>query len=154
MNDERPLVPIAGIDEPVPDDAALTETRTKRVAAMAIAGGTKGAIAKSLGLSVYAVGKIFKSEEFKSLVETTGDDAISTSKAMVRTEIARLGRKAVLVIEKNLDKHNLEAAKAVLRALGLDGADKDGADKGAFTLILANKQEPKSIVVVEKDDDE
>ena len=132
----------------------LNETVIKKAAAMAAAGVTKAEIGRQLGLSQYWRTKLYKDELFKKTVAEIGEDAVSSAKAFTRGELSRLAKKAVTAIEKNLDKHSLEAAKTVLRALGLEQAKEDDNKQGGFTLVLANQKQPQPAIVVKKENDE
>lgn len=137
-------------------DEVITEARLKKAAAMAVGGAEKGDVRKALGLTYYAVNKLYNDEQFKKLVAELGDDAIVVAKQTTRNKIAKLAAKAVVALEKNLDKHNLEAVKVVLRSMGIE-QQKEGDDKASgLTVVLATqpKPEPKTIEVVDRREDE
>lgn len=134
-------------------EEVMSEATIKRAAALGASGATKYAIAKALNISAYYAGKIMRDEQYKKLVEEIGDDAVANAKAKTRADLARLARKAVTAIEKNLDKHNLNAAITVLRSLGLETAKDGDGEKNSFTLVLAGqKPEPQTIVVKQKEE--
>lgn len=139
---------------PVGPEETMSEAIIKRAAALGASGATKYAIAKSLKISNYYAGKIMRDELYKKFVEEIGNDAVANAKASTKADMARLARKAVTAIEKNLDKHNLQAAITVLRSLGLETA-KDGDEKqGGFTLVLAGQKPEPQTVVVKREGDE
>jgi Asp-tRNA(Asn)/Glu-tRNA(Gln) amidotransferase B subunit len=140
-------VPPPGVEE------IMTDAFIKKAAALAASGVTaKQTLAKQLKVSTYFAGKIMRDERFKQLVEEIADDAVANAKAVTRNDLARLSKKAVLALEKNLDKHNLQAAIVVLRSLGLETGTKDEGKAGGFTLVLAGQNTPqpaKTVVVKE-----
>ena len=61
--------------------------------------------------------------------------------------------KAMVALEKNLDKHSLEAVKVYLRAIGMEHEPEANKDAGGFTLVLANqKPDPQTVQVVKEDE--
>jgi|SRR6185437_7461497 len=144
---------IEEIDEVQPEgpDEVMSEATIKRAAALGASGATKYAIAKSLNISNYYAGKIMRDELYKRIVAEIGDDAIDNAKAKTRADLARLAKKAVTAIEKQLDKYNLNAAITVLRSLGLETANKDEEGKGSIQIVLAGQTpEPKPAIVVKE----
>jgi hypothetical protein len=142
-------------EAPSDSDGLINDTIRKKGAALVASGASKLKLRKELKLSAYAVNKLYKDEGFKKLIQDIGDDAVAAAKARARSTMARLEQKAMTALEKNLDKHSLEAVKTWLRAVGLDQT-KDGDDKpGGFTLLLATqpKPEPKTVQVVREDEE-
>ncbi len=132
---------------------AITDALIKQCAAMSASGASKKDIAKQFGLSNYFVNKIFSDELFKKSLGDIGDEAILSARAITKRELARLASAAVKTIAKNLEKHNLQAAQTVLKAIGLDGSNKDDQPQGGFTLVLANQKKEEVIKVVDKEDE-
>lgn len=144
------------LEETPPEvDVVINETVVKRAAALAALGATRYRVAKELKISHYYVRKIWKDELFLKTIQEIGDAAVTSAKATTKKELAKLAPKAVNTIEKNLDRHNLEAARIILRSLGLE-QEKPGEQKeGGLTLILAGqKPEPqKATVQVVREED-
>lgn len=144
--------------EDLPEDgtatATITDTIRKKAAALAASGKNKQEVKKQCGLSVHGMNKLYKDEEFKRLVADIGDDAIVNSKNEMKLAISRMTKKAIVALEKNLDKHSLEAVRTFLKIIGLgEGAVTD--DKGGgFTLVLANQKPEPQTIVVKQDGDE
>ena len=155
MPDEPLLSPEeqALVADPTDTDAPMSEATIKKAAALAVNGATKYKVQKALGISQYFVNKIWKDELFKKLLTELGDDAVAASKATLRNEIAKLSGLAIAAIEHQLKKHNLQAAITVLRATGVETAQKDDEkDKGGFTLVLAGQNgQPDKTVKLDKD---
>lgn len=148
---------IAAAESPGTPDPIMSDTMLKKAAALAATGSSRNAISKALKISPYYVNRIFRDDQFQKYLTEIGDDAILHAKVEMRTAISKLSKKAIAAIDKNLAKHSLEAAKVVLRTLGLDGTQKEeGADKnGGLTLVLASQPaKPQDIVVVDKKDTE
>lgn len=150
----------AAIDEinappPLSPEEVMSEATIKRAAALAAAGGTKYKVMKELGISQYYTNKIWRDERFKLLLEEIGNDAVAASKSQLKSELAKLSGLAIKALTANLKKDNLQAAIVVLRSMGVE-TTKEGEDKGkGFTLVLAGqKQEPQTIEVVSKDEDD
>lgn len=142
-------------DEAAPEvEQALSDTMIKKAAALAAAGAKKTAVAKQLKLSGYYVTKIWKTELFKKTAEEIGDNAVFEAKIVTRRELSLLARKAVIAIEKNLDKHSLAAAQVVLRSIGLENPEEKAADAGGFTLVLAGQQPAPKTIEVKREGDE
>jgi len=147
---------------PAPDEAPpltteeiMSEATIKKAAALAASGVTAvQTLAKKLGISNHFVRKIQADDRFKQLVEEIGNEAVSVSKAALKNEIGKLAPLAVKAIKANLEKNNLQAAITVLRAMGVETAEKDSGEKGGIQIILAGqKPEPKKpdVVVVRED---
>lgn len=141
--------PLLSIEE------AMSEATIKQAAAMAASGATKYKVQKLLRLSQYQVSRIWKDEQFKKLLADIGDEAVLNAKATTKADLARLAKKAVMALEANLDKKNLQAAIVVLRSLGLETSKDDDNKEGGFTLVLAGqKAEPQTVRVVREGEDE
>lgn len=135
-----------------PNVGLINEVTTKKVAALASTGASKNAISKQLKISLYHVNRIQKTDEYRTYLTEIGDSVIASAKAEMRTAIAALKGKTIKALDKNLDKHSMDAVKTVLRAMGLDGQVKEDEGKGGgLTLILAG-QDNKSPTVVEVSD--
>jgi hypothetical protein len=132
----------------------LTNAVIRQAAARAASGAAKNAVRKEFKLSGYMTDKLYKHELFKSTISEITDDAVNTAKLKTRIDIGKLQKKAMVALEKALDKHSLEAVKVWLRAVGIEQGGEENKDAGGFTLVLANqKPDPKTIQVVDRSEE-
>lgn len=127
---------------------AAGEALMKRIAALAVSGTSKAAIAKELKISRRQVDKAYNDERFLKLVDDIGNDAIATTKTFIQKEFSKLSPEILRVLKANLKKDSLEAVKVFLKAMGLDAkAEEDVSGNGNLTVVLAtqnNKHEKMS----------
>lgn len=135
------------------DEGRITEALIKQVAAMSASGAKKSEIRRQFNLSQYYIDKIYNDELFKQLVEGIGDEAIFNARLVTKRELAKLAGLAVKAINENLKKHSLAAAQVVLKAIGLDGSNKEEEKNTGFTLVLANQKKEEVIKVVDAKDE-
>lgn len=135
-------------------EGPLSDAVIRTAAALAATGSTKNAVQQRLKLSLYMVNKLYRHELFRSTVKEISDDAVAVAKNKTRHEISKMQVKAMNALEKNLDKHSLEAVKVFLRAIGMEQEKEDDGKGGSFQLILANQPQPKQAIVVKREGDE
>lgn len=103
-------------------------------------------LSKEFGLPVYTINKAINSDMGKAIVKEVIDNAVAGAVIQARRGLSDLVEASVQVIKDQLAEGNLEAAKMVLKGIGLDQAEKqDLAQQQAITVILPGKAEPKDI---------
>ena len=134
--------------------AQITDELIKKAAALSVGDNlSKTQVRQKLGVTGYLINKIYKHELFKSTIAAIVDDAVLAAKNKTRQDISRMQNKAMVALEKNLDKHSLEAVKVYLRAIGMEHEPEANKDAGGFTLVLANqKPDPQTVQVVKEDE--
>lgn len=139
--------------EPLTPEEGLSDTIIRKGAAMAATGSTRPAVQKALKLSLYMVKKLYKHELFRTTLAEISDDAVAAAKVKTRNDISRMQTKAMAALEKNLDKHSLEAVKIFLKSMGL-AEETENKDGGGFTLMLATQPKPTNTITVKREGEE
>lgn len=75
-------------------------------------------IATQLSMPFTLVKRINLMKETQDLVVSRGEEIAFAAKSWIRRDMARLSKKAMRVIEDELDRGNLESAKVLLKVLG------------------------------------
>jgi hypothetical protein len=124
----------------------IEEIITRKVATLMLANPTITIqdLAKRLEISKDLVKRIQASDRFRELLKVTGEDAMSRAVSKTRQEMAELAQEAVRVIKFQLQENNLEAAKIVLKTMGLEQQEKTVSDT-QLTVIIPGQTEPKDI---------
>jgi len=113
----------------------------QKVATLAISGYKTSQIAKELSLSLGLVRKITKDPKFLELIEETSEKELAPLLTKAKAEMARLVSKSIKVVENCLDKDDLEAAKIVLKSVGLASQEeKQGSTE--LNIIMPGAKEP------------
>jgi hypothetical protein len=119
----------------------------KQLAVALLDGSPVSQAAKAVGIELSVARRIVKSEAFKELVNKAGDDSLLPALAEAKNKLAKLTSKAIKVIEYQLDENNLDAAKIVLKAVGVDKDDGKAEQDTVLNIIMPGATEPKSIDV-------
>lgn len=128
----------------------ITDAFLKQVVALALSGKSQNAISHELKVSRRQVRKVYETEEFKTMVEDVGDDAIRTAKVYIRQEFSKLSKEVVRVLAARLKKDDLEAVKVALKTMGLDQIEAEDGGPQGLTVILGSSSKSKDDVVVVK----
>lgn len=127
-----------------PLDGAEISTAAK-IAALALSGvSSQSAIAKQLGISPARVSKVVRTEAYKELIQKSVDKSLVSALDDTRTQMAKLSREAVRVIAERLKDNDLDAAKMVLKGIGLDGQDGKQQD-AAINIIMPGAEAPVTV---------
>lgn len=118
----------------------------RQLAAVMLDGTSVTQAAKQLGLPLATARRIVKTDGFKFLVSKVGEDELGPALAKAKSKLAKLTDKAVRVIENQLDQDNLEAAKMVLRAVGLEKQEEKQEQDTLIQVVLPGVSEPKTII--------
>lgn len=118
--------------ERIPD--AEKEAIYAKLAIMIANGSSITQAAEHLGIHKNTARKFVKDPNFLKRYEDTLNEVVAPAKDKARREIARLVPKAIKVIENNLDDDNLEAAKMVLKAVGVE--QEENQDKGDTNIVV------------------
>lgn len=120
-------------------------TTAAKVAALALSGvQTQAAIAKQLGISPARVSKVVKSQAYKELIEKSVDKTLVSALDSARAEMAKLTKEAVRVIAERLKGNDLDAAKMVLKGIGLDSQDNK-PQEAAINIIMPGAESPVTV---------
>lgn len=117
----------------------------KRIATMYATGASTNLIAQTLNLHKNTVNKYIKHPSFMKQYEEDYAKIAAPAKDKARKELARLVPKAIKVIERNLEDDNLEAAKMVLKAIGLEQEEESKGDTQIVVNLPNLGQEPKEV---------
>jgi hypothetical protein len=137
MTDKRYLNPVV-----------IDEVLTRRVAALAVAGGTVPSIMRELKLSRDFIEEIQNSTKFKEIVTEIGEEETGAVIAKGKAELQKSVRTAVKVIQKAMEgaldgtvsmREGLQASQIVLKAAGL----QEEGEKSQETQIVV--QLPRGI---------
>lgn len=126
----------------------LSEITLKQVASAHIMGESQASICSRLKLSPYQYTALVNDVRFEEIVRKIGEDDTITGIAAARRDISRKLPKAIAAIEHHLDKHSLEAAKMVLKAVGLDEAKGTESDT-SVTVVLPGATHEKASRTIE-----
>ena len=129
------------------DKVVEIEVLTKQVAAALIGGATQAEAAKQLAIPVSTVKRIAATPEFKELLAKVGDEELAPVLAATKTKLAKLANTAIRVVEYHLKENNLEAAKMVLKAIGLEKPEEQRASDTTLTVVLPGSPEAAAIEV-------
>lgn len=132
----------------VPQDVkeVLQESHTQILARLKLANVSNEDAAKQLGVTVHRVRKLMEMEEFKSVLRDETDKLTKEAVTTWKGQVSKLIGKSLSVLEKNLDKGNLEAVKLVLRSIGADEV-KEESGNTAINVILPNFKQERVIEV-------
>ena len=119
----------------------------KSLAAAMLDGTPVTQAAKLIGIELSVARRISKSDTFKDLVSQIGNDELTPALAKAKSKLAKLTDKAIRVIEHQLDANNLEAAKIVLKAVGLDQQEEKKDQDTNITVIMPGDRSPKHVDV-------
>lgn len=134
--------------------AVVDSVLVRKVAALAIAGAKTSDICRQLNLTRYEVKKITEREDFQQIVEQEGDREITPLINRAKADLARLVNKSIKVVERHLEKDNLEAAKIVLRSVGLEKAEAQQADTQINVILPTGVNVKDVAATVEVNEDE
>lgn len=129
----------------LPDDIAEAVLH-KKLAALLISNPSMriSQICKETGLSRYEVNKVLKNDAFQDLLQDTGGKELMSVVDKAKAKLSRLVDKAIAVVEKRLDKDDLEAAKMVFKATGIEKSEEKPVDT-SINLILPGASNEHSI---------
>ena len=119
----------------------------REVATLAAAGAPKSHIIKSLNTTQFIVNEVLAMPDCKSFIDEINKEAIEEAKLTVRKGVASLAAEAVKVVQDNLKKGSLEAAKTVFKVLGVDGNNEDVSQNNSFQLVLATDKGHETITI-------
>lgn len=129
------------------DKVVEVEILTKQVAAALIGGATQSEAAKQLAIPLSTVRRIAATPEFKELLAKVGDEELAPVLAATKTKLARLANTAIKVVEYHLKENNLEAAKLILKAIGLEKPEEQRVGDTTLTVVLPGASETNVIEV-------
>jgi len=124
----------------------VQEVVVQQVAALAVTGATRNAICKTLGVTPQFLARTYQSDEFKKQVKLIGDDAVESSKNVIRTRVANLSDKIMTALEEGLENGSVEAIKVALKVIGFGEEEKVQGDT-QIQVILPGQAQEKSIDV-------
>lgn len=143
----------------MPDDTVV-ESMSKQIAALAVTGINTNQISQQLGITRPQVKRILAMPQTKLLISELGDTAMATAVSQIKTRTARLVDKALIALEHNLDKNDLEAVKLIFRTVGADKPPETGPSDTSITIIAPggtkikeNTQDAEFTVVEGEEDD-
>lgn len=119
------------------DPIVYDEVLTRRVAVLAMSGGTVPSMAKQLALSRAAVEGILSSPKYKEVVTLAGEEETNKALAKAKLDLTRLSSKAVKVVERAMDmaldgtgsmREGLGGAQLVLKAAGIHETEEKAQD--------------------------
>lgn len=122
----------------------VDELISRQVAAIAIINPNVTDIAKQLNISKELVRRVMDSRQFREILIDIGDSSLGPAIAKVRSQTAKLVNKALKVIEDKLDEGDLDAAKVVLKVLGVDNQEEKHQDTN-LTVVLPNTVQASTI---------
>lgn len=125
----------------------VEEQQAKALATAMIAGSTITAAANAINIPLSTAKRISKSEIYRSLVEDIGESELGPALAKAKSKLAKLVDKAIRAVESNLDKDSLDAAKIVLKSVGLDQQEQKKDQDTNITVIMPSGNEPRTIEV-------
>lgn len=138
----------------------IDEVLTRRVAALAVAGGTVPSIMKQLKLSRDFIEEIQNSAKFKEIVTQIGEEETTAAITKGKRELQKSVTTAVKVIHKAMEgaldgttnmREGLQAAQLVLKAAGLH-EEGEKANDTSITVVLPSGIEQPITYVQEPDE--
>lgn len=128
----------------------VEENLAAKIAAMAVTGMQCKAITAALikdghELTWRKVHRIMQSEEFKGFIRDYTDESLAMAKATVRSESAKLVKKAMSVLDQHLEDGNLNAVPLVFKVLGVMEPEAEKKVDGNITIVLPGAEAPKNI---------
>ncbi len=133
------------------------EVLTRQIAAILVGSESLADCAKQLGISVSVVRTIVASDKYKTMLAEAAEKSLGVALKKAKADIARLTAKAVKAIEELLDtgsgRDKLEAAKIVLKSVGLHEEEKTQADTTLIVNLPNLGTEPKTYEVSNAADD-
>lgn len=116
----------------------------QQIAALALTGESIRGMETKLKVPRAKIKKMLESPECKAIIKDAGDRALGVSLSYVRAEMLRLSKKAMGVLEKHLDKDNLQAVGMFLKTVDKEDRLPDEVADTAIQVILDlgnNKQD-------------
>lgn len=119
------------------EPTVLDEVITRRVAVLAMSGGTVPTIMKQLALSRAAVEGILASPKYKEVVTLAGEEETTKALTKAKLDMSKLSAKAVKVVDKAMDdyltgagnaREAIGAAQMVLKAAGIHETEEKAQD--------------------------
>lgn len=128
----------------------ITAGLIRDVAIMAAAGSPKTNIQKKFNATPFIINEILAMPDCQAVINEINQTAIDEAKTTIKQGMSGLAKEAVRVVADNLKRNNLEAAKMVLRSLGLE-QEKDTGQNNSFQLVLATTPTPEKTITVKED---
>lgn len=130
----------------VPGDELAEETLQVKVATLAATGQTVAQIARATGLEFKRVQRILNTDECKAVLRSIGDDAYAIAVAQLKQECRKRVQKAFAVLDKHLEKGNLNAAIQVFKMV-----DKEQQADTAKGDTVIHVEMPREINITPED---
>jgi len=105
-------------------------------------------MAEQFGISRHIIGRIKNSEFFQNMLQAQANHELGAVIETGRNGLAKLVSKAIKVVEARLDDNDLEAAKTVFRAVGIERMEEKPQDTN-ITVVLPGGINEKVIEVKE-----
>lgn len=105
-------------------------------------------MAEQFGVSRHVISRIKNSEFFKNMLSAQANHEIGSVIETGRNGLAKLVQKAIKVVEARLDYNDLEAAKTVFRAVGIEKMEEKPVDTN-ITVVMPGGLNEKVIEVKE-----
>lgn len=117
----------------------------KQVAAATLVDPTILGLSQKFNVSRRQIRNVMEDPRFKQELDRMGDEALKPAINIVRKDMIKLAKKAVKVVESNLDDDNLEAAKLVFKVLGVDQMEEKPNDTN-LTVILPGSVKQETVI--------
>lgn len=124
-------------------------TQLDQIVMLSLQDMAPSAIAKTLNISRYQVGKVLGSEEYKKRLNEIRMEAIETSLSIYLKDIAALRPLAFKALKKNLEQDNLEAVKEWAKQMGLNKQKDEGKTDSSITIVMPGAETPEKEIEVE-----
>src|SRR2546425_708942 len=96
----------------------------KKVATMLVAGSSRHAISKDLGIKPWALKNIIEGYECKKAVLELGEQVVAAAKTNIKYEVSGMVKGIVETLRHHLDNKNLNAIPHALKILGFSEEEK------------------------------
>jgi CRISPR/Cas system CSM-associated protein Csm2 small subunit len=124
----------------------------QQIAALAIAGTTSIlGVSKALNISRHQVRRFMADPRYREILDEVAEKELVPAITSMRNKIAKLGDKAIRVLEQHLDEGNLDAAKMVFKAMGLEAQEERQMDT-TIQVIMPGAHDDAKTIEVEVDD--
>lgn len=90
-----------------------------------------------------------ESKEYKKLIAEQTEEILSLSKAVLRDSMARILPKLAKLLEREIERGNINAVPQVLKIIGIEADDKP-QQKQNLTVVLPKFDEPRPVVDISK----
>jgi transposase len=128
------------------------EVISRQIASVLVTGTSISDCAKQLGISVGIVRTIVSTDKYKTIVSEAAEKHLGAQFKLYKQQLGKLTPKALKAIEETLDtgsgRDKLEAAKIVLKSVGLHEEEKTQADTTLIVNLPNLGPEPKTFEVI------